>query len=437
MAGGGTKTINVLSMAGQAGLNATPDPIIAQTLQQIQSYAANGALQSRVASNSDYNRDNLVFSPKGISTYWTDTTRLDYNINSSNTVSLTYTYYLLGGKDDVTNNAFNIWPGTGAIVGQDNLTINQSGNRYALSTSWRSTINPRLTNELRAGLNRGISLFRPQVSSPSQFGEWRGYAPSLGFSLTGVATVTGSSRYKAPVRELHDALNWQKGSHSFTFGGDATQVNQWYETIGTSVIPQISFGAATNDPVVTGNTSLFTTTSMPGSTATYQSDAASLYALLTGRVSQISRSLVYNGQNYGSVPQFDIARQYEYGFFAQDTWRVASSFTVSMGLRFEVQQPYQETQQAYSSVSIPSLWGISGVGNLFNPNANSGVNPTYDKYNPNYYKTPHAFAPTVGVAWQLPGSNSILRYLVGHERGQSVCAVPVIRLRPSAMPASS
>ncbi len=419
IAGGGTQTINVLTLAKTAGFNATPDPIIGQTLSQSASYYPNGVLQSRVASNSDYNRDNLVFSPKGISTYWTDTSRIDYNINSKNTLSLVYTYYVLGGVDDVTNNVFNVFPGTGNLVGNP-AYVNQSGNRYAMSTSLRSSINPRMSNELRFGLNRALSLFRPQVSSSAQFSEWRGYAPSLGFSLQNPYIIDSSIRYKAPVRELHDALSYQRGNHSFTFGADATKIDLWYETIGTSVIPTIAFGAATNDPVVTGSTNLFTASSMPGSTSTYQSDAASLYALLTGRVSSIGRSLSYNGQNYGSYPQYDIAQQYEYGFYAADTWKVSSSLTVNLGLRFEVQQPYQETQKAYSSVSIASLWGISGVGNLFNPNANSGAIPTYSAYNPNYYATPHAWAPSVGLAWQVPASEGFLGLLFGRQPGDAV-----------------
>jgi hypothetical protein len=414
------KSVNVLALAAAAGFPSTVDPIIGKTLSQIQSYVANGTLQDRIASNSDYNRSNLLFSPKGIQTTWTDTTRLDYNINSKNTLSLVYVYTVNGGRDDVTNQVWNTFPGTGAIVGENDLYVNQSGNRYQLSASLRSTITSRLANEIRFGFNRGLALFRPQVSSPAQFSEWRGYAPSMGFSLASVYSVSGSVRYKAPVRELHDNLSWQKGAHFLTFGVDISQINQWYETIGSSVIPSISFGAATNDPVVTGATNLFTTTTMPGSTSTYQSDAAALYALLTGRVSSIGRSVAYNGQNYGSIPQIDQARQYEYGFFAQDSWRVAPNLTVTAGLRFEVQEPYQETQQAYSYVPYAMAWGISGVGNLFNPNASGGVSPTYQKYNPDYYKTPHMLAPSLGVAWQLPGLNGPLGLILGHESGRSV-----------------
>jgi hypothetical protein len=223
VSGRGTpRSINVLALAAAAGFPSAVDPTISKTLSQIQSYVPNGTLQDRIASNSDYKRSNLLFSPKGIQTTWTDTTRLDYNINSKNTLSLVYVYTVNGGRDDVTNQVWNTFPGTGAIVGENDLYVNQSGNRYQLSTSLRSSITSSLSNEVRFGFNRGLALFRPQVSSPEQFSEWRGYAPSLGFSLSNVYSVNGSVRYKAPVRELHDNLAWQKGSHFLTFGVDVS-----------------------------------------------------------------------------------------------------------------------------------------------------------------------------------------------------------------------
>jgi hypothetical protein len=418
---GGTKTINVLTMAGAAGFNTAIDPIVAKTLTQINSYTANGTLQDRIVNNSDYNRNNLLFSPKGMSKNWTDTTRLDYNITDKHTLSLIYTYYVNGGIGDVTNNVFNIYPGTGAIVGLDNLFVNQSGNRYSVSTSLRSSLSPRLTNEFRFGLNRAISMFRPQVSSASQFNEWKGYAPGLGFSLSGVAVVTGSSRRASPVRELHDTVSLQRGDHTLSFGADATQIKLWYVTVGNSVIPSISFGAATNDPVTTGSTNVFTSTSMPGSTSTYQSDAAGLYALLTGRVSSIGRSVAFDGQSYKSIPPTDRDQQYEYGFFAQDSWRVAPSLTLNLGIRFERQQPFQNLDNAYSSVSYQDLWGISGIGHLFMPGTLTGnANPVFNKYTSDYYKAPNFFNPSIGLAWQLPAMNGLLGQLFGAEKGKSV-----------------
>src|SRR5262249_24081310 len=81
-AAGGTVTRNVLTLAGAAGFPSTPDPINAQTLNQIQGYTRNGTLQDRIVTNSDYVRKNLIFQPGGLTKNLSDTTRLDYNITS-------------------------------------------------------------------------------------------------------------------------------------------------------------------------------------------------------------------------------------------------------------------------------------------------------------------------------------------------------------------
>lgn len=419
--GAGTTTVNVLAKAQAAGLISTIDPIIAQTLGQINGYTKNGTLQDRTVSNADWNRKNLLFQPKGLSQYWTDTTRLDYHITEKHSFQLVYTYYKTTSVPDITNSVTAIFPGTGVAVGADSTQPSQSGLRYALSSSLRSALSPTVTNEFRFGFNRAVSMFRAEVSSPAMFNEWRGYCPTLGFTLTSVSSVCGSSRRNSPVRELHDTLSMQKGNHILSAGFDISQINLWYQTVGTSVIPTISFsGLATNDPANTGNTGFFTTTNFPGATSTQLSDAASLYSLLTGRVNSISRSLAYDGSSYKDLPPTERDRQYEWGIFAQDSWKVTPDLTLNLGLRFEQQRPFQNRDGVYSIVSYQSLWGISGVGNMFKPGTMTGTNPTFDKYSGNYYAIPNSWNPSVGLAWRLPGGAGPLGWLVGHEKGKSV-----------------
>jgi hypothetical protein len=418
---GGTKTVNVLQMAAGGGFPATIDPIIGQTLSQIQGYVKNGTKQDRIASNADYNRNNLLFQPKGLSKTWTDTTRLDYNITERHAFSLVWKYYKNISSPDITNSVVSIFPGTGAVLGADDLIPSQGGNRYSVSGALRSSLRPTLTNELRFGVNRGITIFRGEVASPALFSEWKGYCPTLGFSLTSVASVCGSSRRTSPVRELHDSMTKQWANHTITFGADISQINLWYQTVGNSVIPTISFsGLQTNDPAGTGATNIFTTGNFPGATSTQLSDAASLYSLLTGRVNSIGRSLAYDGSSYKGVPPTERDRQWEWGAFVQDSWRVTPELTVNAGIRFEQQRPYQNLDGVYSAVSYQSLWGISGVGNMFKPGVMTGAGPTFDKYNAGYYKIPNMWTPSVGLAWRLPSSNGILAVLLGHERGNAV-----------------
>jgi hypothetical protein len=421
VSGGATVTRNVLQLAQAGGFPSTVDPTIAQTLSQIDALTKNGTLQSRTVSNSDYNRQNLLFQPKGLSQNWTDTTRLDYNITPKNSFQLVWTYFKNTSSPDITNSVVPIFPGTGAVLGFDNLIPSQYGTRYAVAMALRSSITPTLTNELRFGLNRSVTIFRGEVASPTLFNEWKGYCPTLGFSLTSVSSVCGSSRRSSPVRELHDTMSTQRGKHLLTFGADISQINLWYQTVGTSVIPTLSLsGLATADPVNNGASNIFTATNFPGATSTQLTDAGALYSLLTGRVASITRSVAFDGSAYKGVPPTERDRQWEWGLFLQDSWHVHPSLTVNIGLRYEVQKPFQNLDGVYSSVSYAGLWGTSGIGHLFQPGATGGISPVFDKYNSGYYQVPKMWNPSVGMAWQVAGHDGILGYLFGHEKGKTV-----------------
>ena len=88
-----------------------------------------------------------------------------------------------------------------------------------------------------------------------------------------------------------------------------------------------------------------------------------MYALLTGRVASIGRSVAYDGTAYKNVPPTERNRQYEFGVFGQDSWKVTSNLTVTAGIRFEQQRPFQNLDGVYSAVSYQSLWE-SRVGHL-------------------------------------------------------------------------
>jgi hypothetical protein len=187
------------------------------------------------------------------------------------------------------------------------------------------------------------------------------------------------------------------------------------------VIPTISFSGLTNgDPINTGASNIFTTANFPGASSTQLSDAGSLYSLLIGRVASIGRSVAYDGASYKSVPPTERDRQYEWGAYAQDSWRVTPRLTVNAGVRFEQQRPFQNLDNVYSAVTYQSLWGISGVGNLFKPGTMTGINPTFDRYNSSYYKVPNMWNPSIGLAYKLPGASGPLAFFLGHDTGKAV-----------------
>lgn len=418
--GGNVQRKNLLSLAAASGFPGTADPIISSTLKQIDGLTANGIVQPRDVSNNDYNRNNLIYQPVGQSKTTYDTTSIDYNVNQNHALRFVWTYYLNDSTPDITNSVVPIFPGTGTVLGTS-MVAGQRGNRYAGTISLRSSVTSTITNEFRAGTNRSMSLFRDQVSSQALFNQWRGYTPTLNY-VTSVAAVSGSSRRKSPVKQITDSASWSKGKHLLTFGGEFTQIDFWYQSVGTAVIPGIAFsGLAANDPINTGSTGIFTPANFPGANTTQLADARNMYAMLTGRVTSITRSVVLDGntRQYGYIPQTDINRQREWGLFLQDTFRVVPGFTLSYGIRYEQQRPFENLNNTYSSSSYESLYGLSGVGNLFKPGTLTGSAPVFDPMR-QPYSVPSTWNPSVGFAWQLPEGPGPLGWLFGREKGKSV-----------------
>ena len=71
-------------------------------------------------------------------------------------------------------------------------------------------------------------------------------------------------------------------------------------------------------------------------------------------------------------------------------------------------------------MSYAGLWGLSGVGNLFQPGSLSGTAPVYTQITGSPYSPPVLPAPSVGLAWQLPAKEGFLGAITGHHSGAAV-----------------
>ena len=415
---GQLQQVNLYTLAGAAGYPSTPDPLIANTLSQIAAATAQGgSLTSRVTAN-DYNRNNYNFLAPGEHKIDFPQGKLDWVINSKHHWEAT------GGVNpyrlfpDGINAVIPVFPGSGTVLGSK-VNAGQREAFWTGSTALRSTWSSRWTSEIRFGMSSGNVLFFNDVT-PNLFAPWRGYAPNMAGFVTVPYNASTFSRRNDPVAQLTGSVTWLRGGHLVNMGGSFSQINEWTASWGTQVIPRVSFGVQSTDPIL----SLFNSTNFPGSSAADLSNAEALYALLTGRVSSITQSVVLGEQSktYGPNGTIGRYRQREFGLYVQDSWKISPRLTLNYGLRLENQYPFRAFNNTYTRPGFAGLYGVSGVGNLFQPGSSTGALPVLTPVTGDTagYSAVHFPSPTVGVAYVLPKAAGPLGWLLGTGEGASV-----------------
>jgi hypothetical protein len=399
----GVRSVNLLNLAAANGQTSTLDPTTSALLQQIRDSTKGVG----ISALTDPDLQRFSYIAKGSQTRRFFTGRIDYNINSKNSIEMSYNYQDFAGLVDFLNSTDPAFPG---FPNQGS----QGSNRFSGVIAWRSTINPRMVNELRAGLNGGTTLFFPEVS-PGQFTNQGGF--SLGIGAAGItsATVTNApSRRNSPVKQVMDNLSITAGKHNLSVGFNFTQVNSWQKA--QNAVPSITFAVDTTDPA----NAMFSTANFTGASSTDLTNAKNIYAVLTGRVTAISANaqLSEDASKYVYIgPSVGRYQQREQGIYVQDTWRVSPTLTLTGGLRWEIQYPFIPLNQKYAvTQNYEQVFGIGGPNGIFNPNAKGGqvtqfVPSTVGEHS---YKTDLGnFAPSIGLAWTPRFDSGFLKTLTG------------------------
>ena len=411
---GFTCSVNVFTLAANAGLISTADATIATLLGSIRSSLSGVNSVFRDVAGSPNLQQATFFNPGGQVRRF-PTVRFDFNLTKDHHIENIWNYQQFTSVVDFLNGVDPAFPGFPNFGSQDS-------NRFSNTTAWRWNITPNIVNEARFGLTGGTVLFFPQVN-PGQFSNQGGV--NLGIGAAGISSatvVTAPQRRNTPVKQFSDNLSLTNGNHSFNFGANYTRVNFFQQLI--TVVPTVNFGISST---LAGDAAAFAAFSSLQPTVSQQAAAAALYATLAGRISSITRNARLNEETNRYTLQGDLisrAQQSEYGIYAQDTWRIRPNLTLTGGLRWEVQEPFIPLNDTYSigRGGYASLFGESGVDNLFKPGTLAG-SPTqyvlFEKGTKGYETRYDGFAPSVGIAWQPDFGNGVLRALAGNA-GQTV-----------------
>ncbi|MEX2272255.1 MAG: carboxypeptidase regulatory-like domain-containing protein [Vicinamibacterales bacterium] len=412
------REVNVLQLAASRGQISTVDPTIAYILNSMT--AAMAQTGTNNATSDPLRNDYVWLSPSRLFEHQ-PTIRLDYNVTDNHRLSGSYQIIWATRDRDYLNSA------DARFVGAPNSRVFKS-RRPLTSIALRSTLSPNVVNEFRVGITAkgGQSIFgTPESVGPHTFADTGGFAIDLDPSndgLTNWHTSNTPSWRSSPTYSIDNSVTWQRGGHSLSFGGGALIAN--VSDSGQTIVPQVNIGFSTAlDPAA----GLFTSANFPGASTGELTEARELYALLTGRVSSISSQIALDPTTNKYVEFGPRTRQGNinvFSLFAQDSWRVSPTVTLTGGLRWDVQTPFSPSNDIMSTVTMESLCGKSGLGpggtfgrcNFNNPNATGGVTPEFIQLTKGTlgYKTDwNNLGPTVGVAWRPNVQDGFLRALLG------------------------
>ncbi len=416
-------TVDLLALAARSGHVSAIDPGVAKLISAVRGSTAKGSVTQAL----DPLIQTFSWQQDTESTTKYPTVRLDYNVSTRHRLSASGTYNHLISDPDTTNSMQPVFPDFKIRGLQDSV-------RYTTQLSLRSTIGASIVNEVRFGGTGGATEFSPNLSA-DMFSDFGGYA--IGTSPTGggwntfkglsnpVPSSTNSAR-EGSTKVLENTLNWLKGRHAMTFGGSVTRGDVWLEN--QRHVPALTFGMAAGDPADT----MFNTTNFPGASSTDLTNARNLYAVLTGRVTTITRDarIAEDGKTYNVLGQsLQKGRMWQLGFFAQDSWRWKPNLTINAGLRYEIQLPFYALNNSYSMATIEDIFGptgmgsdltvgspVTGLGNLFKPGVLQGSPTMYEMLTADtaaFNTDKNNFAPSIGVAWTTGAQSGLLRTIFG------------------------
>jgi hypothetical protein len=300
-------------------------------------------------SGPSYN-DYRIYS--SVSPIFDQVYRVDYNVSQNHRIFVRY----------IRNATDNISPCGTQVGGSNNLCLTsfESNPRpYAISGNLTSILSAKMTNEFLYGHNQNWGSIAPSDSNSPFYksvsglnlpllypdADPIGLIPNFTYGLGGSSPFTSftgiPSAQGTPLSNWSDNLTMLAGDHSLKFG-IFIETGQKDISANLPVSGAFDFSQDSGNP---GDTGYAYANALLGNFRTYQ---------------QASKYL-YNFFKYSNVE-----------WYAQDTWKITSNFTLNYGMRFTIMQPWYEENNRISSF-VPSLYDPAKKVVLYRPACVAGV----------------------------------------------------------------
>ncbi|MGD9590324.1 MAG: TonB-dependent receptor [Pyrinomonadaceae bacterium] len=394
----GVQSVNLLAIGNQNQLN----PITMAILNNIPD-------PNNADAGDGFNTGGYRFNVSGVSNNDKYVARYDHQLVKdtflgSHKFEFVFNYFKNILSPDTFNSLEAPFPG--------GVNSAQGGPRWLVTGALVSNFGSNINNVFRVGKQWAPVGFLLE-SDPTE--------PFIGFQgITSPYAGGGflSQGRDTQVWQVSDNVSWSKGNHLFKFGGDYQRIFAY--TFNDAGINQtITLGTPSH------NNGGILDTSFPGSSSTIRTNARNIFANLTGNLSVSAATLNVATPTSGFVlgaTRERVFLQKDLALYAQDQWRMRSNFTVNYGVRWDFMGvPTIPNGLAIQLTDPRHIFGISGFGNLFNPNAPAGAAPAVgtldfvsgDTGKALYNDDWDNFAPFVGFAWSPGFDGGIGKALFG------------------------
>ena len=320
--------------------------------------------------------------------------RVDHQITQSNRVSVTH----------VRNNRYQV--GNSRNIPQDGGVITKSDTR-ALSIQDTHIFSPRLLNEFLFSINRQaecapcgygyenaqsrvLNDYKINLGSrkpPATYGSPHFNTQTVGAGVTSDllgAEISGVMDFPEKHWQMRDNLSYQKGKHLFKTGFELRQHrSEAFVVGGAANIGGDAWGRYTFTGAFTGNDFADVVLGLPESTSISS-----------------TRSRIF-------------AREWEFGTYFQDDWKVTPNLTLTPGIRFQhYGAPYEANGLFYNfdiatqRVVVPDQRALAAISKGFPLPVVTAAEAGYPEHLQNFKKV--LWEPRFGFAWR-PFAKTVIR----------------------------
>ena len=343
---------------------------------------------STIGGDGGLNSGEIFFASPAPRTLNTSILKIDYNMSAKNH------FFARGNLQKDTSAGDENFPGQPAATFYDDNTKGMSFGR-----TWIPTVH--IVNDARYGYIR-------------QGWQSGGIAPGAWvdiYGLTQPTAQTGTTQLHVPVNNITDTLTWNKGTHTFAFGGNWRSITNHHSSNTGSFD-----GASTTYEYA--NTADLPVPANMSSGFTNQWSLA--WADLMGVIPQLTN--VYNytitGPTTGTAlaagaPVTKNFHANEFEGYVQDTWHVRPNLNVTLGVRYTVlQTPYETNGQEIAPTIQTDAWykqreSAAQQGQVYEPLI-SLAPAGKANHAPGYWpENKNNFAPRIGIVWSPDAKTSI------------------------------